>query len=71
MNDLWSLDRETLASLQKQEEDKLNQQLLAGAAWEDTASQRERIAELANVLYKKMNPGAFSDPAASALRDHE
>jgi hypothetical protein len=71
MSDLWSLDREALASLQKQEEEKLMQQLLAGVAWEDTAAQRERIAEVANVLYKKKNPGAFSDPASTAMRNHE
>lgn len=66
--DLWQLDIEKLKMLYREEERQLEERLLAGATWEELREDRKRIGELSTIIYKKLNPGHFGNPAENASR---
>jgi hypothetical protein len=61
--ELWTLDFEDLRRLYDSTTEQLHQALLDGVPWEDTSELRESLAALHAVLYKKMNPDHFRNPA--------
>jgi hypothetical protein len=64
----WGLDTDVLTALYEAEKEKLKERLLDGVSWEDTREQRVVIAELSTILYKKLNPKYFTNPAEKANR---
>jgi hypothetical protein len=70
MQNLWKMELATLERLRQQEQNKLNQLLLAGIEWENTREVRDAIAELDVVIYKRMNARFFFNPAEKKTREH-
>ena len=66
--DWWGLDTDVLTALYEAEKEKLKERLLEGVSWEETREQRVVIAELSTILYKKLNPKYFTNPAEKASR---
>jgi hypothetical protein len=66
--ELWALDVTDLQSRYTRETEKLHKLLLEGVDWEQTAMQRQKIAAVYSVLYKKLNPSQFENPAENNLR---
>lgn len=54
--------------LYSREEQHLEKKLLAGAPWEELGEERKRIGELCTIIYKKLNPGQFGNPAEHPSR---
>ena len=71
MRDYWSMDINALMEIKDKEEKKLIEVLLTGTDWQETKDQIQVIAELSTIIYKKMNPGSFSNPAERAFRNHD
>lgn len=67
--ELWNMDRVQLKKLYDQETEKLHRSLLTGVSWEDTLDQRKQIAEIAKILYKRLNPNQFGNPAETRTRN--
>ena len=66
--DWWGLDTDVLTALYEAEKEKLKERLLEGVSWEETREQQVVIAELSTILYKKLNPKYFTNPAEKANR---
>jgi hypothetical protein len=67
--DLWNMDFEDLRALYDLQTEKLHQALLQGTSWEETSELREKLASVHAVLYKKMNPDQFGNPAENKTRE--
>ncbi|WP_217652972.1 hypothetical protein [Flavisolibacter ginsengisoli] len=68
MKDLWALDIERLNQLYEQESEELQQKLLNGTPWDEVFEHRKRVAQLSTIIYKKLNPQHFSNPAEYSTR---
>jgi hypothetical protein len=68
MKDLWALDIDRLNQLYERESDELQQRLLNGTPWEEVFEQRKRVAQLSTIIYKKLNPQHFTNPAEHSTR---
>jgi len=68
MKDLWALDIDRLNQLYERESDELQQRLLNGTPWEEVFEQRKRVSQLSTIIYKKLNPQHFSNPAEHSTR---
>ena len=66
---LWKVEISELKKLCETETENLQKSLLNGSAWEETADQRMKVTELSTVLFKRLNPTHFSNPAESNLRE--
>jgi len=68
MKDLWALDIDRLNQMYEQESDELQQKLLNGTPWEEVFEHRKRVSQLSTIIYKKLNPQHFSNPAEHSTR---
>jgi hypothetical protein len=69
MKDLWALDIDRLNQLYEKESNELQKRLLNGTPWEEVIEERKRVAHLSTIIYKKLNPQHFSNPAENFTRD--
>ena len=67
--ELWKVEIDELKKLCETETENLQKSLLNGSTWEETADQRMKVTELSTVLFKRLNPTHFSNPAESSLRE--
>jgi len=68
MKELWELNMDALEALYEKEFSALNDRLLNGESWHQVAGQRQRVIELSTVIFKKLNPQHFSNPAEGSTR---
>lgn len=62
--ELYALDLDTLQALYQEESNRLNEELLAGAAWDSLQERKIKVTELAITIHKRKYPQYFN-PAES------
>ncbi len=66
---MWQVEIDVLKTLCETETENLQKSLLNGSTWEETSDQRMKVIELSTILFKRLNPTHFSNPAEANLRE--